>query len=119
MRRQSNFIVFCALVMMVCCSVSCFAGGLSKTPVDLDAVEEEDRDNQILRIGMIAELDAINLYEQLAANATNEQVKEVLLDIAREEKTHMGEFQGLLKMLDPEYIKELEEGEEEIKELLE
>ena len=96
---------------------SAAADGLSKIPVDLDEVEDEDLDNQILRVGMIAELDAINLYEQMAAKAKNPIIKKVLLDIAREEKIHMGEFQGLLIELDPEYEKELEEGYKEIKEL--
>ena len=42
---------------------------LSEMPVDLDRVSKEDRDKEILRVGLIAELDAVNLYEQLAAMA--------------------------------------------------
>ena len=44
-------------------------------------------DNQILRTAILAELDAINLYEQMASVATDSKVKETLLDIAKEEKT--------------------------------
>lgn len=41
---------------------------------------------------MIAELDAVNLYEQLAAMTDDKNIKKVLFDIAKEEKTHVGEF---------------------------
>jgi len=89
---------------------------LSKLPLDLDKVKDEDIDREILRVGMIAELDAINLYEQLAAKAKDENIKKILLDIAKEEKTHVGEFQALLLNRDPEYVKELEAGKAEVKE---
>jgi rubrerythrin len=59
------------------------------------------------------------LYEQLAAMAEREEVKKVLLDIAKEEKTHMGEFQTLLLKEDKEQVEELEHGREEVEEMLE
>jgi rubrerythrin len=40
----------------------------------------------------------------------------VLLDVAREEKTHMGEFQTLLLREDAEQVKELQKGKEEVEE---
>ncbi len=43
-------------------------------------------------MGIIAELDAINLYEQMANMTENEKIKKILLDIAKEEKTHVGEI---------------------------
>lgn len=92
---------------------------LSQLPIDLSKVKKEDIDREILRAGMIAELDAINFYEQMAALTENENIRKVLLDIAKEEKTHMGEFQTLLLMEDEEQKKELKEGEEEVEELLE
>jgi rubrerythrin len=67
---------------------------------------------------MIAELDAVNLYEQLAAATENEVIKEVLLEVAREEKTHVGEFQTLLLKEDTEQVKELEKGRKEVEEIL-
>ena len=70
--------------------------------------EEEDIDKEIMRIALIAELDAISLYEQLAAMTKNETLKKILLDVAKEEKTHAGEFLALLLKLDPEQIKELD-----------
>ena len=63
-------------------------------------------DAQIARIGIIAELDAINLYEQLASVAKNKLLKKVLLDIAHEEKEHVGEFLAMLKKLDKQQVKE-------------
>jgi rubrerythrin len=87
---------------------------LSSIPVDLGKVKKENIDKEILRLGMIAELDAVNLYEQLAAYTSNTDIKKVILDIAREEKTHMGEFQTLLLMLDKQQVKELEEGKKEV-----
>lgn len=77
-------------------------------------IKGRDVDKQILRLGMIAELDAVNLYEQMEAMAKNKIVKKVLLDIAREEKTHIGEFQTLLLNLDKEQVRELKEGKKEV-----
>lgn len=90
---------------------------LSKIPLDLGKLKGEALDKEILRVGIIAELDAINLYEQLAGMAGNEDIKKVLLDIAGEEKTHMGEFLALLLKLDSEQVEELRKGEEEVKKL--
>jgi len=83
---------------------------LSEMPVDLNRVSKEDRDKEILRVGLIAELDAVNLYEQLAAMAEREEIKQVLLDIAREEKTHVGEFQALLLKEDEEQVRSMAGG---------
>ena len=90
---------------------------LSQIPIDLEKVKKEDLDKEIVRVGIIAELDAINLYEQLAALAKNDDIKKILLDIAGEEKTHMGEFQALLLSIDEEQVRELEKGREEVEEL--
>lgn len=92
---------------------------LSKTPIDMSRVKGEDVEKQILRLSIIAELDAVSLYEQLANMTDREDLKAVLLDIAKEEKTHVGEFQALLLRLDEEQVKELEEGREEVEELTE
>ena len=90
---------------------------LSKIPIDLAKIKNEDLDKEILRAAIIAEFDAINLYEQMAALTENKHLKTILLDIAREEKTHVGEFQALLLMNDKQQEKELAEGKEEVEEL--
>jgi rubrerythrin len=90
---------------------------LSQIPFNLEKMKKEDLDKEIARIGMIAELDAINLYEQLAAMCENKKLKKVLLEIAREEKTHVGEFQTLLLEMDKEQVKEMEKGKKEVEEI--
>jgi rubrerythrin len=92
---------------------------LSQIPINFERVKKEDLDREILRVGIIAELDAINLYEQIAAMASDENIRKILLDIAKEEKTHMGEFQTLLLKKDKEQEKELAEGKKEVEELTE
>jgi rubrerythrin len=62
-------------------------------------------------------LDAVTLYEQMAALTENKHIKTILLDIAKEEKTHVGEFQTLLLMNDEQQEKELAEGKKEVEEL--
>ena len=96
-----------------------FGKMLSEIPINLEKIRKEDLDKEILRTGIIAELDAINLYEQMAAMAENENIKKILLDIAKEEKTHVGEFQALLLEVDKEQEKELEEGKKEVEEIVE
>ena len=90
---------------------------LSQIPIKLEKLSREKLNMELLRVGMIAELDAVNLYEQLAAATDNDDLKKVFLDIAKEEKTHFGEFQALLLKLDKEQVEELEKGKEEIEEL--
>lgn len=91
---------------------------LSKIPIDLKKISKQDLDKEILRTGMLTELDAVNLYEQMAAMTENKGIKKILLDIAKEEKTHVGEFQALLLKEDVEQVNELAEGAKEVAELL-
>jgi rubrerythrin len=92
---------------------------LSKIPIGLESLRKEDMDREILRAGVIAELDAINLYEQMAAMTKDKNIKNILLDIAKEEKTHVGEFLTLLMKRDHEQTAELEKGKKEVEELIE
>jgi rubrerythrin len=89
---------------------------LADIPKKLEKVGKETVDREILRAGMVAELDAISLYEQMAAMTENPDIKKILFDIAKEEKTHVGEFQALLLKKDKEQEKELEEGRKEVEE---
>lgn len=74
----------------------------------------ESSDAESLRLAIVAEYDAISLYEQLAQKVNNEKIKSVLLDIAKEEKTHVGELQALLLKVDSEQASELKKGAEEV-----
>lgn len=70
-----------------------------------------------VRQSIIAEQDAIVLYESYANSSTNKKFKEVFLHVADEEKHHLGEFQALLEhLVGPEERKLFEEGIEEAKE---
>jgi rubrerythrin len=91
---------------------------LSKIPIKIEKVGKKNLDREILRLAIIAELDAVNLYEQLAATTENEAIRKVLLDVAKEEKTHVGEFQALLLREDEEQVEELKHGKEEVEEEL-
>jgi rubrerythrin len=90
---------------------------LSQMPVDFTKVSRENLNKEILRAAIIAELDAINLYEQMAALTDDNDLKTVLLDIAREEKTHVAEFQIMLLRLDAEQVNEIDHAKKEIEEL--
>jgi rubrerythrin len=90
---------------------------MGQIPINLQRVPKEELDREILRVGIIAELDAINLYEQMAAMTEDKHLKTVLFDIAKEEKTHVGEFQALLLQKDKQQEKELAEGKDEVEEL--
>ena len=91
---------------------------LSEKPIRIDKVGKKFTDREILRLAIIAELDAVSLYEQLAAATDNKAIREVLLDVAKEEKTHMGEFQAMLLREDEEQVEELNRGKEEVEEEL-
>jgi rubrerythrin len=91
---------------------------LSKIPIDLGRIKKESLDKEILRSAMIAELDAISLYEQMADMTQNRNIRKLLLDVAKEEKTHVGEFQALLLKEDKEQEKELKEGKKEVEALM-
>jgi rubrerythrin len=91
---------------------------LSKIPLDTTKVSKDHKDMEILRAAIIAELDAINLYEQMAAMTDDARIKAVLMDVAEEEKTHAGEFQAVLLLIDKQMAAELLAGKEEVEEML-
>lgn len=78
---------------------------LSEVLADLEKTRPEDLNKEILRAAMIAELDAINIYEQMANLAKSEEIRKVLLDIARKEKIHVAMFETVLLQTDREFLK--------------
>ena len=90
---------------------------LSTIPFDPAKMSEQDLEKQVLRVGLIAELDAINLYEQLVALVKDETTRKTFQNIIKKEKEHLGELETLLLRNDPEQIKELKEGTAEVEEL--
>ena len=71
----------------------------SRIPIRLKKQSQEDIDEEILKRAIIAKLDAVNLYEQMAASTENKDIKTVLLHIVREEKIHVEQFQALRNRL--------------------
>ena len=94
-----------------------FRDKLNETMKKIPQHGEATTDKEILRQSIIAEMDATNLYEFLARKAKDRRVKKVLLDVAREEKTHIHEFEELLEMIDKEYKEEEEQAEEELEKM--
>lgn len=71
---------------------------LSEIAANFQSLEGEERDKEILRIAIVAELDSVKFYEQLASETDNGKLKEVLYGIAREEKNHLKAFEGFLPL---------------------
>ena len=71
-----------------------------------------------IRFMIAAEYEAIQLYQQTAESTDNTLAREVLIDIANEEKEHAGEFLRLLRALDSEEEKFYQEGYEEVEEII-
>ena len=97
------------------------AASKSRSAQELENVKTleplNDRElTRALRDAIIAEEGAINQYETIADSTDNEKVKEVLNDIAGEEKVHVGELQALLKTLLPDEQGFLDDGADEVKE---
>ncbi len=67
-----------------------------------------------LRLNLSAEEEAVHLYQSHADATDNALAKKVLLDIADEERVHVGEFQRLLNILLKDEEKFLAEGAEEV-----
>ncbi len=92
---------------------------LAKNPLDLEYGKKLNKEGvaQALRLAIIGELDAINLYLQLAYAIEDPVIARILRDIAEEEKVHVGELLEILKRVDEEQAKALEKGAREVEEL--
>lgn len=71
-----------------------------------------------IRYSIADEYEAIQAYMQLHDSIDDELTKKVLLDIANEEKEHVGEFLRLLRHLNPEEFEHYKEGEKEVEEMI-
>jgi rubrerythrin len=70
-----------------------------------------------IRLNIAAEHEAVHLYLAHADATEHPLAKEVLTDIANEEKVHAGEFQRLLEILTGDEAKWMAEGREEVDEM--
>lgn len=80
----------------------------------MNQITDKSSDMELLRQALIAEADAVSLYEQLAKKSKTSKVKKVLLDLAQEERVHIGEltmmmnrFSGLQNKADKKALAEL------------
>ena len=67
-----------------------------------------------IRLLVADEYEAIQVYTQLAESIEDEFAKEILLDIADEERVHAGEFLRLLFILAPEEEQFYRKGAQEV-----
>jgi len=70
-----------------------------------------------IRLNLAAEHEAVHLYMAHADATDHPLAKEVLVDIANEERVHAGEFARLLEILTGDEAKWLEEGRKEVDEM--
>jgi len=70
-----------------------------------------------IRLDLAAEEEAVHLYMAHAEATDHPLAKEVLIDIANEERVHAGEFSRLLEILTGDEDKWLAEGAEEVDEM--
>ena len=65
---------------------------------------------EAVRLAIIAELDTINYYEQVANATRDEQIKRVFQDVIKEKIKLVGVFMALLARLDPQFTRLYREG---------
>jgi rubrerythrin len=70
-----------------------------------------------IRLNIAAEHEAIHLYMAHAGATDHPLAKEVLIDIANEERVHIGEFERLLEILTGDEDRWTTEGREEVDEM--
>lgn len=88
------------------------------TGLKIDRKLTHDELVRAIRFMIAAEYEAIQLYQQTAESTDNELAKDVLIDIANEEKEHAGEFLRLLRELEPDEEKFYKDGYEEVEEMI-
>lgn len=71
-----------------------------------------------IRLNVAAEHEAIHLYRAHADATDHPLAKKVLIDIANEEREHVGEFNRLLEILTGDEAEWLAEGREEVDEMV-
>ncbi|UCG92335.1 MAG: rubrerythrin [candidate division WOR-3 bacterium] len=69
---------------------------ISRTLMNLERLSKKDLAKEILKICIMTELNSVNLYEQLSALTTNENIKQVLRDYAGAMKVHVETLYDML-----------------------
>jgi len=71
-----------------------------------------------LRKDLAAEEEAASLYEAHAEMADDADIKKILIDIANEERVHVGEFQALINKLSDDEEKLVNKGKKEVEKII-
>ena len=74
-------------------------------------------DSHRIRQNIVGEHEAVIKYQDDARKSNDPNTRKVLLDIAREEMTHVGELDALLKKVEPIQAVESKKGKAEIDEI--
>jgi rubrerythrin len=85
--------------------------------VDVNEIEEKTID-EILRLSISAEFEAINLYSKLKTMIDDKNTVKIFDEIIGDEKKHVGQFNELLLNADKEQNEDMEKGKEENKEII-
>ena len=92
--------------------------GASENALAFNEADDELFNTTALRDAIIAEHDAIKLYEQMADRTKDEKLKRLLLSIAEEEKVHVGELEARLNEMDSGNETSTADGKQEATDLL-
>lgn len=71
-----------------------------------------------IRLNIAAEHEAVHLYMAHADATDHPLAKKVLIDIANEERVHIGEFTKLLEILTKDEAQYMSEGAKEVEEMM-
>lgn len=88
---------------------------MSRVPISV--LRTQDNPLDIIRAALIAESDAVNLYEQMARECSHERLKKLLLELAKDEKVHIGQLHYLMHEVDEDFTAACEEAKKENEEL--
>jgi rubrerythrin len=80
--------------------------------------EDTSQDERNIRKLLSEEYNAVADYEQFATEAQHDSVRRVLLDIAGEERIHIGELEALLDEIGMATWDEYEQGSREIQDII-
>jgi rubrerythrin len=84
----------------------CQGNPLCQITLQKGELKNENLDKEIIRSCIIAELNAINFFEQLSMLTTNDAIKHLLLTIIKWKKDYVEALQALLIKVDAQKIKE-------------
>jgi hypothetical protein len=72
-------------------------------------------DAEMLRSAIAAELSAVSLYEDMAGKTRDDRLRKIFLNVADEEKVHVGEFEKLLTSIgDKRMVEAMDKGQAEV-----